>query len=144
MPSWYELNQQFHALSQSLRHHNLQYQWGAAGTHFHLSGGPRSSETARFESLCRIAGAKLQELPSEVLHAGVLAEPTSAHRWYEALRHHSGAFKFDLAARQTDAEGNDQGGIYGGSIYHPADASALVALELSHYDSLQAPPNSIT
>lgn len=55
MPYWYELNQQFHALSQSLRHHNLQYQ-------------------------------------------------------------------------------------YGGTIYQPADASALVALELSHYDSPQATP----
>jgi hypothetical protein len=134
MPTWCELDQQFQALSEPLRHHNLQYQWGAAGTHYHLSGGPASPASARFEVLARLAGSKLGELPDGVLHEPVLLDRPSIERWYEAIRYHSGAFEYNFSARQTDAAGNDLGGIYTGTVHRPASASAVLSLQFSQFD----------
>jgi hypothetical protein len=134
MPTWYELDQQFQALSESLRHHNLQFQWGAAGTHYHLSGGPASPAAARFEALAQLAGAKLQELPPGVLHEAVLVNRPPIERWYEAIRYHSSEFEYGVFGQQTDSAGNDLGGIYTGSVHQPGNASSVLALKFSQYD----------
>jgi hypothetical protein len=134
MPTWYELDQEFQALSEPLRHHNLQFQWGAAGTHYHLSGGAVSPALARFEALARLAGAKLRELPDGVLHESVSAGHSTIERWYEAVRYHSGSFEYGILGQQTDSAGNDLGSIYTGSVHRPASASSVLALQFSQYD----------
>jgi hypothetical protein len=134
MPTWYELDPEFQALSEPLRHHNLQFQWGAAGTHYQLSGGAASPASARFEALARLAGAKLRELPDGVLHESVSASLSPSERWYEAIRHHSGAFEHGFVGQEVDSAGNDLGRVYTGSIHQPASASSVLALQLSQYD----------
>jgi hypothetical protein len=134
MPTWKELDQEFQALAQSLRHYNLQYQWGAAGTYYHLSGGPSFHATERFEALAMIAGGKIQQLPVGTVLDEVLQSGDYADRWYEALRHHSGSFEHGIFGHQTDADGNDLGSIYSGSINQPAHASAILALQFTKFD----------
>jgi hypothetical protein len=139
MPTWYELDHQFQALSEPLRHHNLQYQWGAAGTYYHLSGGAASPASGRFEVLARLAGAKLGELPDGTLHESVPLDGPAIERWYEAIRHHSGAFEYSFSARQSDDAGNDLGGIHTGLVHRPASASSVLALQFSQFDQREAP-----
>jgi hypothetical protein len=139
MPTWHELDEQFQVLGQALRHHRLQYQWGVAGIYYHLSGGPASPATARFEALATIAGAKIQQLPVGVVHDEVLQRPEHIERWYEAIRRRSGAFELGIFGEQADEAGNNLGVIYTGSVNDPAHASAIVALQFSNYDPAQPP-----
>jgi len=86
MPTWIELDQQFRELQPALRLHRLDYQWGDAGVYYHLAGGGISDATHRFEALARIAGAKLSELPPDLLTCLELGREDPAERWYETLK----------------------------------------------------------
>lgn len=133
---WSELRSEFDALGESLRFHRLDYQWGAAGTHYRLAGGQTSHATRRFEVLCEIAGRKLQELPPGTVSSDALVPTNATSRWYEVLRYESGAFEFGFTAQQSDELGNDCGNIYTGSLSLPAQSSAIVCLQFSALPSL--------
>lgn len=130
MPTWTELRTDFEATREALRSYRLDYQWGAAGTHYRLAGGGSSHSTRRFEVLASIAGAKLAELPRDAVDQIVLHADTPIEMWYEALRRHSGAFEAGFIALQTEA-GEADGNIYTGSLSLPAEASAVLALRYS-------------
>lgn len=138
MPTWTELDQQFRELVTALQFTRLDYQWGAAGVYYRLAGGI-SDATRRFEALARIAGLKLSELPPGTLHEDVWQRAAPAERWYEALKHHSGAFEHDLSGSQHDADGTFRGNIHAGHIQTPTTASAVVALQFSAIP-VQQPP----
>jgi hypothetical protein len=126
--TWLELDKQFRDLA--AHYARLDYQWGAAGVYYRLAGG-MYGDAARFEALAQIAGTKLSELPADALHADVMQRDTPEDRWYEALKHHSGAFDHETPATQHDADGTYRGHIYSGSIAKPVAASAVVALKFS-------------
>jgi hypothetical protein len=130
MASWTELDQQFRELAPAMRGTRLDYQWGVAGTYYRLAGGGVSIATRRFEALAAIAGEKLQQFPAGVLHEDVLREEP-AERWYEALRHHTDSFKRDDLGMEYAEDGTLRGHIYTGLIQVPAEASGLLALNLS-------------
>jgi len=131
MATWSELEAAFRELSAPLRFHRIDYQWGAAGEYWHLAGGPHTADAARFEILAAIAGAKLTEVPPETLQQEVWAAPTPAERWYQAVRYHSGQFGHLDMAWQLDEKGKEAGTLFSGSVQQPADASALVCLQLT-------------
>jgi len=130
MPTWGELDQQFQALSEPLRHCNLQFQWGDDGVYYHLSGGS-SYAASRFETLAGIAGRKLEELPPDQVNEAVFQRTEPIERWYEVLRYHSGAFKNGPTAVRRDESGSLRATLYAGDIHQPAEASAVVALAFS-------------
>lgn len=131
MPTWNELRAEFEATREALRHSRLDYQWGAAGIHYRLAGGPSSPATRRFEILASIAGSKLADLPEGTVVSSVFQAESPKAMWYEALRYHSGSFELGFVGQQTDESGNHQGNIYTGTQYLPAEASALLALQYS-------------
>lgn len=128
MLTWLELDKQFRDLG--AHYARLDYQWGAAGVYYRLAGG-MYGDAARFEALAQIAGTKLSELPADVLHADVMQRHPAEDRWYEALRHHSGAFRHGTVGTQSDADGTHAGHIYSGTIDRPVAASSIVALKFS-------------
>jgi hypothetical protein len=131
MPTWTELDQQFRELVTALQFTRLDFQWGAAGIYYRLAGGGVSDATRRFEALARIAGSKLSELPRGTLHEDVWQREAALERWYEALKHHSGAFEHGHFGSQHDADGTFRGHIFSGHIQTPVTASGVLALELS-------------
>jgi hypothetical protein len=131
MYTWSQLQTEFDALREGLHFYRLDYQWGAAGTYYRLTGGSPSDATRRFAVLADIAGRKLQELPTGTLNEAVLETSDPAAQWYETLRYHSGAFEFGFAGKQKNDGGADLGNIYTGTLNHPADSSALVCLKFS-------------
>lgn len=135
MPTWSELQAQFDELRETLRLCRIDYQWGAAGIHYHVAGGGFSPSTKRFEALAEIAGAKLSDVPAGVIDASVFRAADSRARWYEALRYHSGAFRLAFIAQGQHNGDSDAGSIYTGSLAQPADASAVLALRLSPHDA---------
>lgn len=131
MSDWSQLRTEFETLREPLRLYRLDYQWGAAGIYYRLAGGSSSHATRRFEILSDIASHKLLELPEGTVSQAVLDAPNPASRWYETLRHHSGAFEFGFVGKQTDEAGTDHGNIYTGTLSLPAESSALVCLKFS-------------
>jgi hypothetical protein len=107
MLTWLELDKQFRDLTQHV-HARLDYQWGAAGTYYQLAGGLRG-DTDRFTALVEIAGMKISELPVDALHADIMQAGAPEDRWYEALRHYSGAFEPGFIGTQQDADGTFRG-----------------------------------
>jgi len=128
---WAQLRTEFDGLRENMRFYRLDYQWGAVGTYYRLAGGGRSEATRRFEVLAGIAGRKLRELPPDSLNPAVHDESDAIAAWYEALRHHSGAFEIGIVGMQSDDAGNHMGNIYTGGVSQPAESSSLVCLQLS-------------
>ncbi len=125
---WSQLRAEFEQLQEPLRFTRLDYQWGAAGVYYRLAGGTNTNAIRRFELLSGIAGARLAELPSDVVCEEVLAAPDPASKWYEALRQYAGSFEFGFPGMQTNEAGENLGSIYSGSLNTPAESSSLVCL----------------
>lgn len=128
---WLELRKEFEATTSGLSFHRIDYQWGAAGIYYQLTGGGSSNTTRRFEVLAEIGGSKLLELPDGTLRQEVVHIADPASRWYESLRYHSDAFEHSLIASQRGDAGEHLGNIYTGTVYHPAETSALQCLKFS-------------
>lgn len=135
MPDWSELRKEFESLREDLRESRIDFQWGAAGTHYRLAGAISSHSKRQFEILADIAGKKLSELPEDSLEQSVLHAEGPTCRWYEAIRSF-GTFEFRSMGTQQDEAGNDCGKIYLGTIQAPAEVSALLCL---HFSTMQRP-----
>lgn len=128
---WLELKKEFENLSGELARHRIDYQWGAAGTYYLLTGASKSAATRKFEALIEISGRKLSEIPERVLTKGLrdLSDPVA--RWHEFTKQFSGAFEHNFVATQRSDTGYHMGNIYTGTVYNPAETSALLCLKLS-------------
>jgi hypothetical protein len=131
MEKWIEIDAAFRELQPAIYFYRLDYQWGAAGVYYRLAGGGVNDCTRRFETLARIAGMKLSELPPGTLHQDVMTPDNPTERWYEALKHHAGSFQHELAATQVADDGTPMGHIFSGTIYNVVSASGVLALQLS-------------
>lgn len=132
MKSWLEFEHRFRALSGSLGYYRLESQWGAAGEHWHLSGGNPTPKTQQFELLSALAGEKLLVVlrAEDEITTDLLNEPDHRIRWYKALKFWSGHFTNDLYGYQTDVKGEFSGHIFSGSLKELPENSANVCLAL--------------
>lgn len=131
MDSWQDIREELKECSSALQFHRIDYQWGSAGTHYHLAGGASSHYTRRFESVCEYAGEKLLELPEGMIDESVLNTRPSLNRWYEALKRYSGEYQNGFVATEKSGDGELLGHIYTGSLSHPIEASRNLALKFS-------------
>lgn len=132
MKSWLDIEGRFRSLAPALRHMRLDYQWGAAGEYWSLTGGQQSVATREFETLCALAGKNLSTVlrGNSELEAQLLAEADDTVRWYRCLVKLSGRFSAELPARQLDDEGNFAGHLFFGSLHDLASNAGNVCLQL--------------
>jgi hypothetical protein len=114
----------------ALRSARIDVTWGEGEETCRL-GGYEPNARDRFEVLARIAGQKLGETldPQSDSGRALLSEPNLVTRWYKALwkvgKRLKPAFPFE------DIDGNIVRRWYAGSMDRPAEASALLCLELA-------------
>jgi hypothetical protein len=110
----------------------LDYQWGAAGEHWHLRGGISNATTTEFETLCTIAGDLLLILPPKAVAPEARLEPKAKFRWYLAVWHH---MTHPIPEHMAYAQAGDAvGSIFAGTIKEPVHASATLCLQFSTVD----------
>src|SRR5690606_6001456 len=103
--------------------------WGAAGTHFQLTGGYASHLRSRFESLCIIAGNRLLSSSARLtLSDEIMSEIDPLFRWYRCLWKLSNNFRHTFCGVQQTGNGEDDGLIFGGTVNYPTGASAALCI----------------
>lgn len=138
MRTWQELEKGFSYLAPEMRFASLGAHWGAVQEQWHLGGGIDSHNRHRFEALGRLAGRLL--ITSEVrLHPEVDAEQDPLLRWYKALRFATGLFESGDYYQQVLKSGEPGGFIFSGRIHRPAEASAILCLQLA---ATETPPET--
>jgi hypothetical protein len=128
MISWKDLRAEFEALGPGLRDARLDYQGGAAGEYRTIAGGADLIARKKFESISRLAGKRVVDVPAEMLHSEVSADTNPLSGWYHTLRCHSQLYEPDPPAYQIEEDGS-RGLLYGGSIRRPAEVSAMLCLQ---------------
>lgn len=130
MQTWLDLESRFNTLAPSAKYLRIDYQWGAAGEYWHVTGMPNNT-IAHFNGLAQIAGDFLkQTVPNTALTQSVMNEPHSQRLWLRAMREWSSFFQHLHYAQQVGDNGEDMGFIYTGQIPHAAEASANFCLHL--------------
>lgn len=91
MRNWLELETRFRALLPLAQHLRIDYQWGAAGEHFHVSGMSHGTTVTHFNGLAQIAGEFLKDiLPDSEQTRPILVEAYAQKRWLRAMKEWSG------------------------------------------------------
>jgi hypothetical protein len=129
--TWLEIEARFRALAPSLKSARLDAQWGAAGEHWHVSGGVDSLVRHEFELLCGVAGQLLERVYSKknLDDARLLAITDPKMRWYTLLKQ-SVPFQNPIYGEQQHSDGTPAGIIYSATLPSPADSSANLCLAL--------------
>jgi len=131
MRAWSELEADFRALrAAGYDDARLDHQHGAAGEHWRVAGGVSRQQIQQFEALVRMAGQKILEVPAAGDWPDVIEEHDPTVRWYRALQHVSGAYRFEGYGMQKDDDGNDAGAIYLGRIESLFVTSATLCTKL--------------
>jgi hypothetical protein len=140
-PTWTDLEARFRALPPEVKWYRLDYQWGAAGEHWHLAGGAYNAAKKEFETLATIAGGLLSTLPTSSVAPEVLNEQNAEHRWYLALWHHMTPRVPDHMGVEMDGE-QTIGRIFTGTVREPAHLSATLCLQFSTV-GVKLPPRTM-
>ena len=146
--TWEELERRFNELAPALQFTTVQGQWGAAGEHWHLGGGPITEAHRRFETLVSIAGSKLMGLLASQpgIPDELMSENDPGRFWYKAIWKLGGSFRNGVVGEMRDDQGNSRGYIFTGDIGRPAEASGSLCLKLmaTYPDTPTAqPPESL-
>jgi hypothetical protein len=127
MNSWIDIENRFRNIAESLKYLSLDYQWGAAGEYWHLSGMHKNTVVGQFEELAAIAGNLLKksfDLKTK-LGKDILSEKSPKYRWYIALKEYSDEFEIDRLIAYQKGEP-----IFKGSVNSVAEVSANLCLKL--------------
>lgn len=131
MHTWLELESRFNTLAPLARYLRIDYQWGAAGEHWSVTGMSQNSVTAQFNGLAQIAGDFLRQVvPNTDQTRPVMDEPHLQTLWFRAMKEWSGYFQHQHYLRQVGDNGEDLGAIYTGQIPAAAEAAANFCLFL--------------
>jgi len=131
MQTWLELESRFNSLAPLAQHLRINYQWGAAGEYWSITGMSQNNITSHFNGLAQIAGDFLKQvIPEADQIQSIIDEPHSQQRWFHALKEWGGCFQYLHHVRQVSDNGEDMGFIYTGQIANAVESSANFCLFL--------------
>ncbi len=141
MRTWEDLERRFRALEGSLRFARLDAQWGDGGEYWRVAGTADRSLARQLAAVAFMAGQKLDDTlkaADDPKVAIVLEEKDPTIRWYKALQHLGGDFKFENYGYLQNNQKETVGTIFTGTVNEPAAASATLCLEYAaRYDESQ-------
>jgi len=131
MRTWLDLEGRFRLLVPRLARARLDAQWGAAGEHWHISGGVDPIVRKEYELLCGVAGRFLEQVysPKDPSQADILAISDAKTRWYTLLKRFH-PFQNMIYGEQQHPDGSSAGYIYSATLPSFVESSANLCLAL--------------